>query len=272
MILTIRRRPDKMKFENILYKKDEAIAHIIINRPDKRNSLNRAARIEMADALEDAKNDGSVKVLILSGAGGKSFIAGSDLTELSKYSPLEMEDFMATLAQQFYMKFEQMDKPVIAMIDGLCMGGGLELAMACDLRIASDSSKFGQPEILLGIIPGGGGTQRLPRLVGAGRAKELVFMGKVIDAAEAYRIGLVNQICPSGELEKTVMSVAKHMAQQSLLALKWAKRAINAGQESSLSMGLAYEALVECLLFSSRDREEGIKAFFEKRKPEFTGK
>ena len=260
-----------MDFENIIYKKGDGIAHIIVNRPDKRNALNRAARIEMVEALEDAKNDAAVKVLILSGAGGKSFIAGSDLTELSKYSPLEMEDFMATLAQQFYTRFEQLDKPVIAMIDGLCMGGGLELAMACDIRMASDSSKFGQPEIMLGIIPGGGGTQRLPRLIGVGRAKEMVFMGKVIDAAEAYRIGLVNQVCSSAELEETVMAAAKQLARQSPLALKWAKRSINAGQESGLSMGLAYEALVECLLFTSRDHEEGIKAFFEKRKPEFTG-
>ena len=151
-----------MDFENILYKKDDGIAHIIVNRPDKRNALNRAARIEMVDALEDAKNDGAVKVLILSGAGGKSFIAGSDLTELSKYSPLEMEDFMATLAQQFYTRFEQLDKPVIAMIDGLCMGGGLELAMACDIRIASDSSKFGQPEICLASSPVEGARKDFP--------------------------------------------------------------------------------------------------------------
>jgi enoyl-CoA hydratase len=260
-----------MNFENIIYQKEERIAHITVNRPEKRNVLNRAARLEMKTALEDARNDPSVKVLILSGAGEKSFIAGSDLTELARFSPLDMENFLATLAQGFYTQFEQLDKPVIAMIDGLCLGGGLELALACDIRIASDASKFGQPEILLGIMPGSGGTQRLARLVGVGKAKELIFSGNIIDAQEALRIGIVNDIVPAEELEGTVMKLAGQIAKQSSLALKWAKKSINVSQEANLSVGLGYEALAEALLFSSKDRQEGINAFLEKRKPQFKG-
>jgi enoyl-CoA hydratase len=261
-----------MNFENILYKKENNIAHMVINRPEKRNALNRAARLEMRSALEDADTDPSIKVLILSGAGGKSFISGSDLTELSKLAPLEMEEFLATLAQGFYTRFERLDKPVIAMIDGLCLGGGLELALACDIRIASESSKFGQPEILLGIMPGSGGTQRLSRLVGVGKAKEMIFSGKTINAAEALRIGLVNEVTSSERLREVVMTLAKQIAEQSSLALKWAKKAINVSQEANLTVGLGFEALAESLLFSSKDREEGLKAFFEKRKPQFKGK
>jgi enoyl-CoA hydratase len=260
-----------MAFENIIYKKENGLAWMTVNRPEKRNALNRATRLEMLEALEDVIRDPAVKVLILSGAGGKSFVAGSDLNELARMNPLEMEHFSATLAQQFYHRFEQMDKPVIAMIDGLCLGGGLELAMACDIRIASESSRFGQPEIFLGIMPGSGGTQRLPRLVGLGKAKELVFTGKMIDASEALRIGLINQVTASDQLEETVLSMAGQVAEHSSLALKWAKKTINASQEIGLTQGLAYEALVMSLLFTSKDREEGIKAFLEKRKPIFKG-
>ena len=261
-----------MDFTNIIYKKTHSIAHIIVNRPEKSNALNRAARLEMKDALDDVRTDESVRVLILSGAGGKSFVAGSDLNELSKFSALDMEEFLATLAQGFYTQFEQLEKPVIAMIDGLCLGGGLELAMTCDIRIASSASRFGQPEILLGIMPGSGATQRLSRLVGVGKAKELIFSGKTIDADEAHRIGLVNQVTSSDTLEEVVMTLAIHIAEQSPLALKWAKKAINLSQETGLSVGLGFEALAEALLFTGKDREEGMKAFFEKRKAHFEGK
>ncbi|MFH1480683.1 MAG: enoyl-CoA hydratase-related protein [Pseudomonadota bacterium] len=260
-----------MEFQNLIYEKKNGIAWMTINRPDKRNALNRATRLELVEALEDAQKDSAVRVLLLSGAGGKSFIAGSDLTELSTFTPLQLEEFMATIAQQFYTRFEQLEKPVIAMINGLCLGAGLELALACDIRIASDSSRFGQPEILLGIIPSGGGTQRLSRLVGIGKAKELVLTGKIIDSEEAFRIGLVNQITSPDKLREAVESIAEIMIKQSPLTLKWAKKALNTGQETSLSTGLAYEALVQCLLFTSQDRKEGMQAFFEKRKPEFKG-
>jgi len=261
-----------MEFENILYKKQEGIAQIIINRPEKKNALNRAARLEMSRALDDVRQDESVRVLVLSGAGGESFMAGSDLNELAELSPIEMESFTTTLGGGFYSQFEQLDKPVIAMINGLCLGGGLELALACDLRIASESSRFGQPEIMIGIMPGSGGTQRLSRLIGVGKAKELIFTGIMISAEEALRIGLVNYVVPKGELEQRVMKVARQIAKHSPLALKWAKRSINMSQEMNLSSGLAYECLAECLLFSSHDRQEGMRAFLEKRKPHFTGK
>ena len=260
-----------MEFENILYSKDSGIARLIINRPEKMNAMNRATRMDMAKALDDVRNDPEVKVLVVSGAGGKAFIAGSDLTELSTYTPLDMEKFMATLAQSLYTQFEQLEKPVIAMIDGNCLGGGLELALACDIRIASDRSRFGQPEILIGIMPGGGGTQRLTRLIGAGKAKEMMFSGAAIDAAEALNVGLINKVCPADALEETVMKLAKTIGRQSSLVLKWIKKSVNFAQESNLRTGLDYEALAECLLFTSKDHEEGMKAFFEKRKPTFTG-
>jgi enoyl-CoA hydratase len=261
-----------MDFANIIYEKDKGIAQITINRPEKRNALNRATRLEMAKALQDTAEDPSVMVLVLSGAGEKSFISGSDLKELSTLDALQMEEFTSTLGQRFYTRFEELPKPVIAMIDGHCLGGGLELALACDIRMASESSRFGTPEMLIGIMPGSGGTQRLARLVGVGKAKELIYTAEMIDAAEAYRIGLVNHVCPQSELEGAVTRLARRIAGQSPLALKWAKKAINMGQETGLTAGLAYEALAEALLFTGKDREEGIKAFFEKRKPRFIGK
>jgi enoyl-CoA hydratase len=261
-----------MDLHNIVYKEEKGIARLVVNRPEKRNALNRATRLEMAEVLDNVEADESVRVLIVSGEGEKSFIAGSDLTELSRFSPLEMEEFISTLGQRLYNRFEEMEKPVIAMIDGLCLGGGLELAMACDIRIASDRSRFGQPEISLGIIPGSGGTQRLSRLVGTGKAREIIYTGNPIDAEEAHRIGLVNQVLPSAELEAAVMEMACAISEKSRLALKWAKRAINMSQQSSQQVGLGYEGLAEALLFSSQDRQEGMRAFLEKRKPRFSGK
>ncbi|MEW5913948.1 MAG: enoyl-CoA hydratase-related protein [Thermodesulfobacteriota bacterium] len=261
-----------MGYEHVIYKVQGGIGHLVINRPQARNALNRAARLEMAAVLEQVRQDPAVKVLVLSGAGGKAFAAGSDVKELSQYDALAMEQFMDTLAQGFYTRFEELDRPVIAMIDGLCLGGGLELALACDLRIASDRSQLGLPEIRLGIMPGGGGTQRLPRLVGVAKAKELIFTGELLSAQEAERLGILNRVYPAEELEARVMELAQKIAAKSSLALKWAKKAINASHESGLRMGLAYEAMVECLLFTSQDRQEGLKALFEKRTPEFKGR
>ncbi|MCB2190209.1 MAG: enoyl-CoA hydratase/isomerase family protein [Deltaproteobacteria bacterium] len=261
-----------MEYQNIIFEVTEGIGHLIINRPEVRNALNRAARLEMADVLSKVQADPSIKVLVVSGAGDKAFVAGSDVKELAQYSALDMENFMDTLAQGFYSKFERLDRPVIAMIDGLCLGGGLEFALACDIRFASDRSLLGLPEIRLGIMPGGGGTQRLPRLVGVAKTKEMIFTGEFIKADEALRLGIVNQVYPAEELEEQVMAVAKKIAAKSALALKWAKKAINASQETGLRAGLDYEAMVECLLFTSEDRQEGIKALFEKREPKFQGK
>ena len=260
-----------MEFENIVYAKDEAVAKIIVNRPEKRNALNRAARLEMVRALEDAESDPNIRVMILSGAGGKAFVSGSDLNELAKLDAIGMEHFSSTLGQRFYTRFEQSFKPVIAMIDGLCLGGGLELALACDIRMASDTSRFGAPEMFIGVMPGSGATQRLSRLVGYGKAKEMILTGDMIDAAEAYRIGLVNHIYPADELAEKVMKMAGRMAKNSPLALKWAKNSINMSHEVGLTAGLSYEILAESLLFTGKDRAEGMKAFFEKRKPEFQG-
>jgi len=260
-----------MDFENIIYKKGDAVARITVNRPEKRNALNRATRLEMARALEDAESDTAVRVMVLAGAGGKAFVSGSDLNELSQLDAAGMEAFSSTLGQRFYTRFEQSFKPVIAMIDGLCLGGGLELALACDIRIASDASRFGAPEMFIGVMPGSGATQRLARLVGYGKAKEMILTGDMIDAAEAYRMGLVNQVCPAAGLEETVMKMAQRMAKNSPLAIKWAKKSINMSQEVGLTAGLAYEILAESLLFTGKDRQEGMKAFFEKRKPEFRG-
>ena len=261
-----------MDYQNIIFNVEDQIGHLIINRPEARNALNRATRLEMVDVLSEVQGDPSIKVLVVSGAGEKAFVAGSDVKELAQYSALDMEHFMDTLAQGFYSKFERLDRPVIAMIDGLCLGGGLEFALACDIRFASDRSLLGLPEIRLGIMPGGGGTQRLPRLVGVAKTKEMIFTGDFIRADEALHLGIVNQVYPAEELEEQVMAMAKKIAGKSALALKWAKKAINASQETGLRAGLDYEAMVECLLFTSEDRQEGIKALFEKRDPNFQGK
>jgi enoyl-CoA hydratase len=259
-------------YQNIEYDCREGIAHLTIKRPEALNALNRATRREMLQVLEEVEQDVEIRVLVISGAGEKSFIAGSDVKELATYGPLEMEQFMATLAQGLYTRFEKLDKPVIAMIDGLCLGAGLELALACDIRVASRRSRLGLPEIRLGIIPGGGGTQRLPRLVGKGKAKELIFTGDLLGANEALELGIVNQVHPHEELEGRVWDLAGRIGAKSPLALKWAKRSINASAESGLDLGLAYEAMVECLLFASQDRTEGFEALLAKREPVFTGK
>jgi enoyl-CoA hydratase len=261
-----------MSFKNILFEKAEGIATIAINRPEKRNALNRETRLELREILAELKTDTDIRVAILTGAGDKAFISGSDIGELKEMTALEMYNFMSTLAQQLYTDFGNLDIPVIAMINGFCLGGGCELAIACDIRIAADTAKFGQPEVLLGIIPGGGATQRLPRVIGAAKAKELIFTGSLIDAKEAERIGLVNKVVPCERLKEEVMNLAKNIAEKSPITIRLAKKAINKSNESTLDMGLAYEAMVECLCFSTEDRKEGMNAFFEKRKPVFSGK
>jgi len=261
-----------MDFKNILIRKEEGIAWLMVNRPEKRNTLDIATRREIVKAYEEIRDDLFIKVLIISGVGGKVFISGSDVTELLEFNPVEMEDFLATKAQQVYTKFEHLDKPVIAMIDGFCLGSGLELAMAADIRVSSTLSKFGMPEVDVGVIPGGGGTQRLARLVGMGMAKKMIFTGEIIDAETAFRIGLVDEIVLPEKLEETTLSMAKKISQKSPLTIKWAKRAINNSQETSLTMGLAYEALVESFIISSLDAKEGMKAFVEKRSPRFKGR
>lgn len=258
-----------MEFENIIFEREDRVAILTFNRPDKRNALNKATRLEIATVLGRLEQDPDVGVLVLTGAGDKAFISGSDLNEFGRMSPLEAYDFLDNLAQRLYTRFEQLDVPVIAMVNGLCLGGGCEVALACDLRIAADSARFGQPEVHLGIMPGSGATQRLTRLVGPGKAKELIFTGDIIDASEALSIGLVNRVVPAQELRSTVMEMAKKIADHGSFSLKMAKRAINMGQEVGITPGLAFEALAEVACFSSPEKEEGMGAFFEKRKPQF---
>ena len=258
-----------MAFENIIFEKEGRVAVLTINRPDKRNALNKASRLEIVTVLDSLEKDLELGVLVLTGAGDKAFISGSDLNEFGRMSPLEAYDFLDKLAQGLYTRFEKLDIPVIAMVNGLCLGGGCEVALACDLRIASDSAKFGQPEVHLGIMPGSGATQRLTRLVGPGKAKELIFTGDIIDAAEALAIGLVNKVVPAQKLRSKVMTMAKKIADHGSFSLKMAKRAINMGQELGITPGLAFEALAEVACFTSPEKEEGMGAFFEKRNPQF---
>ncbi len=261
-----------MEFNKIIYTKDKAIAKLTINRPEVRNALNKAARREIRIALEDIKQDKKIQVLVITGAGDRAFMSGMDITELKDASPIEIEEFVSTLGQQLYADLENLDIPLIAMINGYCLAGGCELAMACDIRIASDNAKFGLPEINIGIIPGGGATQRLPRLVGWGKAKEMMYTGKIIDAAEAERIGLVDRVVPQDKLEETVSQLAETIASKSPLMIKLLKKAINRGMYTDLAAGLSYEKDNFALCFATEDHNEGIDAFLNKRKPEFKGK
>lgn len=258
-----------MDYKNLYFEQEERVAILTINRPEKRNVLNKATRFEISAAIDRVKQDPEIGVLVVTGAGDKAFIAGSDLNEFGRMSPLEAYEFLDTLAQRLYTRFEQLDIPVIAMINGLCLGAGSEIALACDLRIAADGAQFGQPEILLGIMPGSGATQRLTRLVGPGKAKEIIFTGDMIDAAEALAIGLVNRVVPASELRNTVMELAHKIASRGAFSLKMAKRAIQMGQEVGLTPGLAFEALADMACFCSPEKEEGVEAFFAKRKPQF---
>jgi enoyl-CoA hydratase len=263
-----------MQFENILFAKDNTsgIAKLTINRPNARNALNKAARREIRTVMEDLKKDQSVRLLIITGVGDKAFMSGMDITDLEKMSPVDIEEFVSTLGQQMYQDIENLDIPVIGMINGYCLAGGVELASVCDIRIASERAKFGLPEINIGFIPGGGATQRLPRLVGWGRAKEMMFTGKIIDAVEAEHIGLVDRVVPHDKLEEAVYALAGDILNKSPLIIKYLKKAINRGMYTDLAAGLVYEKLTWALCFATEDHNEGINAFLTKRKPQFKGK
>ncbi len=263
-----------MEFKNILFTKDKekGIARITINRPEVRNALNQETRFEMIEVIQDLKKDKETKVVIIAGAGDKAFVAGADIKEFKGATSAIMLERAATTGQQLGNDIESLPMPVIAMINGLCIGGGNELAMACDIRIASENAKFGQPELMFGIIPGLGGTQRLPRLVGWGRAKELIYTSRIIDAAEAERIGLVDRVVPADKLAETVNQIAEAIASKSPLILRLAKKTINRGMYTDLATGLSYETHTLGICFSTEDQKEGVNAFLEKRKPEFKGK
>jgi enoyl-CoA hydratase len=255
-----------MEFVNIIFEKDGGIAVVTFNRPEAMNALNNQTREEFARAIEKVASDNEIRVLILTGSG-KSFVAGSDIKEFNRTTP-----FAAHNITRLGTMVEGLEKPVIAAVNGYCLGGGCEIAMGCDIIIASEKAKFGQPEINLGIIPGGGGTQRLQRLVGVCRAKELIFTGEVIDAKEADRIGLVNRVVAADDLLPTAMAIAQKIAAKSPAALKLAKQAINNGMRTSLEAGLEYEREMYSLALTLEDKVEGVNAFIEKRVPQFSGR
>ena len=260
-------------FQNILLKKEEGIATITINRPEARNALNIDTRRELISALEDVTKDDAIKVVIFTGAGEKAFIAGADIKVFKELNvPAALEYSYALGSMGLYKKIREMDKPTIAAINGYALGGGCELAMCCDIRIAAENALFGQPEVNIGIIPGGGGTQILPRIIGIGRAKELCFTGDMIDAQTAERFGLVNKVVPLDKLEEEAINLARKMASKSPLILKYIKRAINLSMQTGLDTGLTFEAQTLSTCFGTEDKEEGVSAFIEKRKPQFKGK
>ncbi len=260
-----------MTYENILLERQSNLAILTINRPKALNALNSDTLQELSKALDDLKDDSTVKVLILTGTGEKAFVAGADIAQMKDFSPMEARAF-AHLGHATFKKLEQIPQPVIAAVNGFALGGGCELALACDIRIASENAKFGQPEVSLGICAGFGGTQRLPRLVGTGYASQLLFTGDVIDAKEAYRIGLVNQIFPLDKLMEEALALAEKIAGRAPVAVQLTKSAIQCGINLDLDNALAYESEVFGLTFSTSDQKEGCTAFVEKRKAQFLGK
>ncbi|HYR43974.1 MAG TPA: enoyl-CoA hydratase-related protein [Terriglobia bacterium] len=259
-----------MAYQNILVETNDRISFLTINRPDKRNALNQPTRDEMLHALDSLEREPQSRVLILTGAGDKAFIAGADINEFEGRTALTQREAMKGM--RIFTAIEEFPKPVIAMINGFCLGGGLEVALACDIRIASDTARLGQPEINLGIIPGGGGTQRLTRLVGEGKAMELILTGDAIDAAHAKEIGLVNEVVAAGDLRGRVVSLASRIAEKSPVALRMAKDAVKSAARMNLREGLERETDLFCLTFGSEDKAEGVRAFLEKRKADFKGR
>jgi enoyl-CoA hydratase len=258
-------------YSTLLYEKADGIAKVILNRPDKLNALNSTVYKELYSAFEAAENDAEVRVVILTGSGDRAFAAGSDVAEMQNMGPLDVEKFMGTIRKTSDFIYA-LTKPTIAAIHGYTLGGGNELAMCCDLRIASEKAKFGQPEINLGLIPGASGTQRLPRLIGAAKAKQMIFMGDQIDAVTALHWGLINKVVPPEKVMEEAMDWAKKLASKSSPVLAAAKMAINTGLETDLGSGLSMEIKCNAVCFSTYDRKEGMDAFLEKRKAVFKNK
>lgn len=259
-----------MAYETLLLSVDDRVATLTINRPDKRNALNAAVRREVVEALDALRTKDDVRVIVITGAGDKAFVAGADIGEFADRSPVEQRAAME--GRRIFDEVAAYPKPTIAMINGYAFGGGCELALACDIRIAARSAKLGQPEIKLGILPGGGGTQRLPRLIGAGRALRLLMTGDAVTAEEAERMGLVDQVVDDDALQSAVNALATQIAVHSPVALRLIKDAVRAALEAPLSAGLAYERELFITAFSSEDKAEGVRAFFEKRAPAFQGR
>lgn len=246
------------------------VAILTINRPDKLNALSSRVHSEGVAALDELRRDDTVRVLVITGAGEKAFIAGADISEFEGQTPVTQRDSFHE--RSLFNSLDTFPKPVIAMVNGFCLGGGNELAMACDIRIASETARFSQPEINLGIMCGGGGTQRLPRLIGEGRAMEMALTGDMIDAETAYRFGLVNHIHPADQLEAETMKLAEKIAEKAPIALQLSKEAVKFASRSNLDEGLRREVDLFAICFSTEDKQEGVAAFLEKRKPVFKGR
>jgi enoyl-CoA hydratase len=261
-----------MHLETLLYEIEGGIGIITLNRPDRLNALSIQLKEELSELFDHIGRDDTVLAVILTG-GPKVFCAGADIKERAKMQPSQAEAYFNRLkSHQFYCKIENFEKPVIAAVSGVAVGGGCELSLVCDLRIASETARFGVPEVKLGMIPAAGGTQRLPRMIGVTKAKELLYTGEFMDAAEAYRVGLINKVVPVEQLLEEAKALARKLIAQPPLAVKFAKRAVNAGMEMALNAALDYESYCASLLSVSEDRKEGFNAFVEKRKPVFKGR
>lgn len=259
------------QYNNLLFEIKGSIGVITLNRPKALNALNYELLQELSSLLDNIGENASVQAVIITGSGEKAFVAGADIAEMQSKNAIEGRNF-GKIGQAVFNKLENLPQPVIAAINGFALGGGCELAMACDIRIAAEKAKFGQPEVSLGITPGFGGTQRLPRLVGKGRAKELIYTGDIIDAPEAYRIGLVNKIVALDELMNTAQAMAEKIISRAPVAVQLSKAAINEGMNMDLTSAIAYEGEVFGLCFATADQKEGMTAFVEKRKANFSGK
>ena len=264
------RKERLMELKNILFEKKDFLAWITLNRPEVRNAQNDTLRAEVIWALEDSRDDDNVRIIIITGAGDKAFSAGADISEFPKRMPADI--LRGKGIKRMTDLVREIPKPAIAMVNGLALGGGCELAMACDIIIASENAQFGQPEINIGIIPGAGGTQILPRLVGEKKAKEMVFTGGFIPAQEALALRLINRVVPQEKLRETVMEMAKAILRHSPIILKLCKLAINKSLDVPLTVGMDYERDLFAICFGTEDQKEGSKAFLEKRKPEYKGR
>lgn len=260
-----------MEFKNLLVERKDGIGWITFNRPEVLNALDVQSRRELIECLGEMERDPSVAVVALTGGGDKAFCAGADLKMFVDFSPKKARDYVR-LAKATTRKIETLKKPVIAAVNGVALGTGCEIALACDLVVASRNARFGQTELNVGLIPGAGGTQRLPRIVGLKRAKELIFTGRLLDADEALELGLVNRVVESDDLRKAVNQLAEKLREKSPVILQYAKRCINRSIETDLQAGLKYESKLFSQCFGTEDQREGVTAFLEKRQPHFIGR
>ncbi|MBO8168126.1 MAG: enoyl-CoA hydratase/isomerase family protein [Thermoanaerobacteraceae bacterium] len=259
-----------MVYENLLWEIKEGIGYLTLNRPQSLNALNNAVLQELSGLLDEIAENNEVEVVVVTGAG-KAFIAGADIKEMAEKTALEAREFSA-LGHEVMLKLENLPQPTIAAVNGYALGGGLELAMACDMRVASKKAKFGQPEVGLGVIPGFGGTQRLPRLIGKAFASEMLYTGGMYDAEQAYQMGLVNRVVEPEELMDSVEELARQIMSKGKIAVQLAKSAVVNGLDMDLDSALAYEKEIFALCFATEDQKEGMRAFINKEKPQFKGK